>query len=313
MPGLAYIGRFAPSPTGPLHAGSLVAALASWLDARAHGGLWLVRIEDVDTPRCVPGAAEQILRQLSACGLWPDGQVRWQSACTHRYAERLQTLEQAGLAYPCGCTRQSVRLAQSASPGRHQQAIYPGTCRSGLHGKTPRAWRLNLAATLAHLGWQAPLHWQDRRLGPQVQDVEAAVGDFVIRRADQLWAYQLAVVSDDGDQGITDVVRGEDLADNTARQILLQAALGLPTPSYLHTPLVRDAQGEKLSKQQGAPAIATDTPAQALQALQAAARVLQLPPVADSAQVAIAQALAFWVSAWADTYNAGHERIVPSP
>lgn len=269
----AYRGRFAPSPTGPLHAGSLVAALASWLDARAHGGEWLLRIEDVDTPRCVPGADQLILQQLARLGLHPDAPVAWQSQRSQLYQDALDHLVAAGRAYPCTCTRSDILQALAARGvprERHGELVYPGTCRHGLQGRPARAWRLLAAVP------DATVAWTDRRLGPQVQDVEHAVGDFVLRRADGLWAYQLAVVVDDAAQGITHVVRGEDLADNTARQILLQRALGLPPLQYLHVPLVRDARGEKLSKQHGAPALVLDDPVAPLHAA-AAALGLQVP------------------------------------
>jgi glutamyl-Q tRNA(Asp) synthetase len=265
---VSYRGRFAPSPTGALHAGSLVAALASWLDARAHGGRWLVRIEDIDTPRCVPGAAERILAQLAACGMVPDEKPWLQSQRHAAYDKALQKLLSAGQAFACACTRRDIDEAWAARGQPHTrfaERVYPGTCRGGLNGRPARAVRL-----LA----QGAVHWHDRRLGAQSQDVEAQVGDFVLRRADGLWAYQLAVVVDDAEQGITDVVRGEDLADNTARQVLLQRALGWPTPRYLHTPLVLAADGHKLSKQNGAQPLALDQP---VAALQAAGRVLGLP------------------------------------
>ncbi len=287
-----YKGRFAPSPTGPLHAGSLVAALASWLDARAHGGAWIVRIEDVDTPRCVPGADAFILQQLAACGLASDEPVVWQSARGARYQQALDRLVAAGRAYPCGCSRKDIEAAlqaQGIGRARHHAAVYPGTCRperGGLRGRPARAWRFDVAG-------QPVVRWTDRRLGPQAQPVETEVGDFVLKRADGLWAYQLAVVVDDGEQGITHVVRGADLADNTARQILLQRALGLPTPAYLHTPLVLGGNGEKLSKQNGAAALDLSDP---LAALRQAARTLGLPDAAPSDTVA--EALARWTAAW---------------
>ena len=287
-----YTGRFAPSPTGLLHAGSLVAALASWLDARTHGGQWLVRIEDVDTPRCVPGADQAILQQLASCGLTPDIPVLWQSQRAHVYAAALQSLVQQGWAYPCGCSRKEIESAQAVS--RHSAAVYPGTCRQGLKGKPARAWRLNVQAVQQALSLSAVTHWSDRRLGPQQQNVSEEVGDFVLRRADGLWAYQLAVVVDDAAQGITHVVRGQDLADNTARQIVLQAALGLPTPQYLHTPLVLGANGEKLSKQNGALALDLQTPQAAMSALNAAALALDLPAV--PAQTTPAHALDEWTA-----------------
>jgi glutamyl-Q tRNA(Asp) synthetase len=249
-----YIGRFAPSPTGPLHAGSLVAALASWLDARAHGGRWLVRIEDVDTPRCVAGASELILSQLAACGLHPDEPPAWQSTRGGAYAQALHQLQAQGACYPCACSRKDIAehwAARGQTKPRHAEWVYPGTCRHGLHGKAARATRMRCGT----LGAPLVIDWHDRRLGPQTQNLSADVGDFILKRADGLWAYQLAVVVDDADQGITHIVRGEDLADNTPRQIHLQRCLGLPTPHYLHTPLVLDALGEKLSKSSCAPAL----------------------------------------------------------
>jgi len=298
---VACRGRFAPSPTGLLHAGSLVAALASWLDARAHGGVWLVRIEDVDTPRCVPGAGEAILGQLTACGLLPDEAPWWQSTRGAAYAEALRQLRAGGFAYDCGCTRKDVErhwLARGVPHAAGAELVYPGTCRpgpaGGLHGRPSRAVRFRA---------EGVVHWHDRRLGPQQQDVAAAVGDFVLHRADGLWAYQLAVVVDDAAQGITDVVRGEDLADNTARQILLQRALGLPTPRYLHTPLVRAADGRKLSKQNGATPLDLADGAAVLRALKAAGDVLGLPTLpAQNPGDWLAQAVRSWAercaSAW---------------
>ena len=286
-----YTGRFAPSPTGPLHAGSLVAALASWLDARAHGGRWLLRIEDVDTPRCVPGADATIVAQLAACGLRPDEAPLYQSTRGALYEAALQQLINQSRAYPCGCTRQDIALALAAAGHlreRHGELVYPGTCRHGLQGQPARAWRfLTQAGTL---------HWTDRRLGPQSQDVQQQVGDFALRRADGLWAYQLAVVVDDAAQGVSDVVRGQDLADNTARQIQLQAALGLPTPRYLHTPLVLGANGEKLSKQNGAAPLDLSDP---LAALNAAAAVLDLPAQTGP----LPQALAHWTQVWGQSHG----------
>lgn len=306
------VGRFAPSPTGPLHAGSLVAALASWLDARAHGGQWLVRIEDVDTARCVPGLDQVILQQLAACGLHPDGAPVWQSQRRGLYQQALDQLVARGLAYPCACSRKDIdaalsRLGQHRS--RHGELVYPGTCRTGLHGRNGQAWRLRTDKfipnePLAHVEYthgaidsvsDNRIHWIDRRLKAQHQNVQAQVGDFVLKRFDGCFAYQLAVVVDDAAQGVTDVVRGEDLADNTARQILLQRALGLPTPRYLHTPLVLGGDGEKLSKQNGALALDTSDP---LAALNAAARLLGLP--AESGTVT--QALERWVRVWSGLF-----------
>jgi glutamyl-Q tRNA(Asp) synthetase len=296
-----YIGRFAPSPTGPLHAGSLVAALASWLDARAHGGTWLVRIEDVDSPRCIPGAADEILRQLAACGLLPDAAPVYQSQRDATYQAALSQLVAAGHAYPCGCTRSDIAQANAALgriKPRHGDLVYPGTCRpsnGGLQGKPARAWRLQVPdmPVLPVLPGAADglIDWTDRRLGAQRQHLAESVGDFVIKRADGLWAYQLAVVVDDAAQGVTHVVRGEDLADNTPRQILLQRWLGLPTPSYLHTPLVLGDNGEKLSKQNGAAALEV---AQPLAALQAAGRVLGIHVAEPSASAWLQAATTIW-------------------
>lgn len=289
-----YVGRFAPSPTGPLHSGSLVAALASWLDARAHGGRWLVRVEDVDTPRCVPGADRLILDQLATCGLVPDEPVLYQSRRSDWYQTTLDRLVAQGHAYPCACTRADI-AAEHTRLGhirpRHGELVYPGTCRpegGGLHGRPARAWRLKVP-----IGTAATWQWHDRRLGNQHQDLATAVGDFVIRRADGLWAYQLAVVVDDADQGVTDVVRGEDLADNTPRQQWLQALLQLPTPRYLHTPLVMGADGHKLSKQNGAQPLVLSQP---LMALRQAATLLGLPDdLPDSSQAEwLAAAVASW-------------------
>ena len=291
-----YVGRFAPSPTGPLHAGSLVAALASWLDARAQGGRWWLRIEDVDTPRCIAGAAEAILAQLAAVGLLPDAPPLWQSSRGAAYQAALDALLQSGWAYPCGCTRREIEVAWVALGQQHQrfgERIYPGTCRAGLGAKPARSTRLRTAAP--H-GGDITVDWHDRRLGPQQQNLAREVGDFVLQRADGLWAYQLAVVVDDAMQGVTDLVRGEDLADNTARQIHLQRLLGLPTPSYLHTPLVRGADGHKLSKQNGAEPLDTTDP---LAALQTAGRVLGLPAIAASTVPDwLAAATAAWAAAW---------------
>jgi glutamyl-Q tRNA(Asp) synthetase len=291
----AYRGRFAPSPTGPLHAGSLVAALASWLDARAHNGHWLVRMEDVDGPRCVAGSDQTILAQLAACGLLPDEPPAYQSGRGALYQNALDQLIAHGLAYPCACTRQDLVRAMQARglpAARHGELVYPGTCRGGLHGRAARSWRFltdslksntppaqvkraqaatDLIApgafenTAAFMPGSAIVTWHDRHIGQQTQNVTREVGDFVLKRADELWAYQLAVVVDDAAQGVTHIVRGEDLADNTARQILLQRTLGLPTPAYLHTPLVLGLNGEKLSKQNGAQPLDTSYPVAALQ------------------------------------------------
>jgi glutamyl-Q tRNA(Asp) synthetase len=293
---LGYVGRFAPSPTGALHAGSMVAALASWLDARAHGGRWLVRIEDVDRPRCVAGADSTILGQLHAVGLKPDAPPLTQSARGLAYAAAMARLVEDGAAYPCGCTRREIEEALAAAGQAHARdadRVYPGTCRYGLHGKPARALRLR---TQGRDGIDTVIDWIDRRLGLQQQNVTRTVGDFVLRRADGLWAYQLAVVVDDAWQGVNHVVRGEDLADNTARQILLQRALGLPTPCYLHTPLVLAADGRKLSKQNGATPLDTRD---ALAVLRAAGQVLGLDVDAVTGSDWLGAATAAWRDRWA--------------
>ena len=288
---MPYRGRFAPSPTGLLHAGSLVAALASWLDAKAHEGTWLVRVEDVDLPRCSPAAAHAILGQLAACGMQSDEPVIWQSDRSSHYQQALNALATQNTLYACRCSRSTVaqNLAKlGIEVTRHQETPYPGTCR-----------HLGLPLTKGHaVRWRPPmqpLEWHDRRLGVQVQNVSETVGDFVLKRQDGFWAYQMAVVVDDGLQGITHVVRGEDLADNTPRQIALQRALGLATPVYLHTPLVMGENGEKLSKQNGAKALALESPLQVMQALNHAAMTLGLEtqPGTDAPS-----ALAAWVRQW---------------
>ena len=311
-----YIGRFAPSPTGPLHAGSLVAALASWLDARAHHGQWLVRFEDVDTPRCLTGVDRIILQQLADCGLHPDEPPVWQSQRTALYQQALEALISKGLAYPCKCSRKEIEsglihLGQTRT--RHAELIYPGTCRPNLgHCNLDAAykpgftWRMLTGSHVSNsplaymqqaykainLVANKDIYWTDRQLGLQKQDVQHEVGDFVLKRADGCFTYQLAVVVDDAIQGVTDVVRGEDLADSTARQIYLQKLLDLPTPQYLHTPLVRGSDGAKLSKQNGALGLDTSDP---IKALNQAALVLGLP----AQQGDVTQALAHWTHQWA--------------
>ena len=290
-----YVGRFAPSPSGPLHAGSMVAALASWLDARSRGGRWLLRFEDIDGPRTLPGADALIKRQLAALGLEADAAPVWQSQRSAHYERALQQLRDAGVAYPCGCSRRDIdiELAALGIPAtRGGERIYPGTCRAGLAGRPARAWRVKCGSEAT----PAFIDWQDRRLGAQHQDVTHAVGDFVLRRTDGPWAYQLAVVVDDAEQGVTDVVRGEDLADNTARQIHLQRLLGLPTPRYLHTPLVRDTFGEKLSKSNGAVTIDVSEP---MPALRAAALSLSLVvPERSSVAKWLQGAVQAWRARW---------------
>ncbi len=261
-----YVGRFAPSPTGPLHAGSLVAAMASYLDAKAHGGAWLVRIEDIDEARTMPGAAEGILQTLLSCGMQWDGEVVWQSRRKELYQAAFDRLGE--YVYPCGCTRREIADSRLgvASDGA---AVYPGTCRAGLApGKHARAFRLRVPEPGNDM-----VRFDDAQLGPLTQHLASEVGDFVLKRADGYWAYQLAVVVDDDAQGVTHVVRGSDLLDSTARQIYLQRLLQLPTPHYLHVPVVVNEVGEKLSKQTGARELDEARP---LDALSAAAAFLKL-------------------------------------
>ena len=237
-----YTGRFAPSPTGPLHFGSLLAALASWLDARSSGGRWLLRMEDLDLPRVQPGAADAIRRALDTLGLHWDGEIACQSERSDLYAAALERLR--AHTYPCGCTRREIADSSLGLAADGAQ-IYPGTCRGGMPpGRIPRATRLRTG--------EAMIEFEDRVQGTQRQRLDREVGDFVLRRADGQFAYQLAVVVDDAAQGVTDVVRGADLLDSTARQIYLQRLLGLPQPRYLHIPAAVNSTGDKLSKQTGA-------------------------------------------------------------
>ena len=236
-----YRGRFAPSPSGPLHFGSLVAALGSYLDARAHGGQWLLRIEDVDTQRTVAGAADAIVRTLAGFGFEWDGEVVVQSQRVDLYHAALVRLQLDGDVYPCACSRSAIASATSRR-SIDGALLYPGTCRSGLPaGSAARAWRLRVP--------DQEICFVDRVRGAACQNLAREVGDFVLLRADGLYAYQLAVVVDDAAQGVNAVVRGVDLLDSTARQIYLQQRLGLPTPTYAHLPLAVNAAGEKLSKQ----------------------------------------------------------------
>lgn len=290
----SYTGRFAPSPTGPLHMGSLVAAMASYLDAKAHHGSWLVRIEDVDEARSLPGAETTILHALQVLGMDWDGEVCAQSARTAHYTAAYSRL--FGHTYPCNCSRREIADSRLGL-GADGSAIYPGTCRHGLAtGKAARALRIRLP-NIGDADQQ--ISFIDRWQGPIRQDLAQEAGDFVLFRADGFWAYQLAVVVDDAQQGVTDVVRGVDLLDSTARQIYLQRLLGLSTPRYLHVPVVRNGAGEKLSKQTGAQALDLEQP---LATLREAARHLGLS-VASAASLE-----GFWRSAterWAERFAGG--------
>jgi len=287
---MAYVGRFAPSPSGPLHAGSLVAAVASYLDARAHRGTWLIRIEDIDESRTAPGAAAAILATLRAFGMQSDGEVVWQSHRKALYQAAFDRL--AAHAYPCGCNRREIadsRIGIAADGA----ALYPGVCRDGLPaGRTARSLRVRVPPP-----GQDVITFLDRMGGEMRQMLASESGDFVLRRADGFWAYQLAVVVDDALQGVTDVVRGADLLDATPRQVYLQHLLGYPTPRYLHVPVRRDDAGDKLSKQTGAVAIAPGTEVAAIEALLGATHFLGLP-------LQRAQSLgAFWSAAIAGWSN----------
>jgi len=292
----AYRGRFAPSPTGAMHAGSLLAALASWLDARAHGGTWLVRIEDLDRPRAAAGATADIIDTLAAFGMESDEPVVFQSDRAALYELALERLQQMGLIYGCACSRKDIdeMAAQSGMP----QGVYPGKCRDGTHGRPARAIRVRVPAET--------IDFNDRARGHFAQRLERDVGDFVVRRADGLWAYQLAVVVDDAAQGVTDVVRGADLLDNTPRQIFLQHAFGYPTPRYMHVPIVTNAAGEKLSKQTGA------QPVDRLGALADLERAWQHLGFArlgaDSREAFLARAVELWGERWA-----APSTIAPAP
>jgi len=247
VPNVPYRGRFAPSPTGPLHFGSLVAAVGSYLDARANSGEWLVRIEDVDGPRTVPGAAEKILRTLEGFGFEWDGEMVVQSRRVDLYHDAIVLLQANRDVFPCACSRSEIAAAtdQISVDGG---LVYPGACRDGLaEAKAARAWRLRVP--------DREFSFFDRIQGESRQNLAREVGDFILLRADGQYAYQLAVVVDDALQGVNAVVRGVDLLDSTARQMWLQQCLGLPTPSYAHLPVVVNATGEKLSKQTLAAAV----------------------------------------------------------
>lgn len=273
-----YRGRFAPTPSGPLHFGSLVAALGSYLEARCAGGEWLVRVEDVDPPRVVAGAEDVILRQLEAAGFEWDGPVMRQSRRTEAYRAALADLERAGRVYRCTCSRK--QLAQGVRRGV-DGPVYPGTCRARRRAAGPAAWRFAVP--------ERRIEFADGLLGRVACDLAGECGDFVLRRADGVYTYQLAVVVDDAEQGVSHVVRGADLLTSTPRQIALQQALGVATPAYLHLPVALDERGDKLSKQTLAPAVDAARP---LPALRQAARFLGLALPRDIADLA-----EFWAAA----------------
>lgn len=296
-----YRGRFAPSPTGPLHLGSLVAALGSFLDARSRGGEWLVRIEDIDAPREMVGATERILRSLEAHGLTWDGEVMYQSRRFDAYREALEQLRRSGALYPCACTRKEVVDSQRefANVASDRALIYPGTCRAGMApGRRARAERVRVDEAL--------IRFEDLIQGRITQALATEVGDFVLRRADGLIAYQLAVVVDDATQRVSAVVRGADLLDSTPRQIYLQHLLGLPTPQYAHLPVVVDGAGQKLSKQTRARPL---DDRDAIHNLRRALGHLGLP--LDSAAAGVGEAIAWAQQAW-NRSNIPRTRSLPS-
>ena len=287
-----YRGRFAPSPTGPLHFGSLVAAVGSYLDARHHRGEWLLRVEDIDTPREVPGATDDILRTLELLGMTWDGPVTYQSRRTRLYDEALAQMRQQGHLYDCGCTRKDIA----------NSTTYPGTCRKGLPaGRSPRSMRVIVG--------NAAIRLQDRLQPDLHQQLKVDIGDFIVRRADKLFAYQLAVVVDDAEQQINHVVRGADLLESTPRQIYLQQLLGLPTPAYLHLPVASDASNAKLSKQSFARRISVDdTHSAVLDAL----RFLH-QPLPDTPQDASREELWQWAADHWDLGAIPVSTVLPAP
>jgi glutamyl-Q tRNA(Asp) synthetase len=280
-----YVGRFAPSPTGPLHFGSLVAAVASYADARAANGRWLLRIEDVDTTRCTQAADAEILHQLAAYGFVADGQIVRQSERGEIYQTAIARLVEAGKIFACTCTRKVLEPVLRNADG---EAIYPGTCRASRPATGTHALRLRVSDDV-----DARVTFTDRACGVITQNVAMEVGDFVLRRADRCYAYQLAVVVDDALQGVTHVVRGADLLLNTPRQIYLQRRLGATTPSYLHVPLVRNSNGEKLSKQTLAHAISMDETVTTLCAAWAFLKQVDVGPV-ESVDAFWTVAIAAW-------------------
>jgi len=295
----SYRGRFAPSPTGPLHFGSLVAAVGSYLDARHHQGEWLLRVEDIDSPREVAGATDDILRTLELLHMAWDGPVVYQSKRIQLYEEALDELQQQGHTYDCGCSRKEIADSAIHTP---TGTVYPGTCRNGLPaGHSPRSMRV-----CVH---NAVISMQDRLQSGLHQQLQTDTGDFIIRRADKLIAYQLAVVVDDADQAINHVVRGSDLLESTPRQIYLQQLLGLPTPSYLHLPVATDAGNAKLSKQNfAAPITADDSHRAVLDALRFLHQALP-----DSPQDASLDELWQWAADHWDTRTIPACRALPAP
>ena len=294
-----YRGRFAPSPTGPLHFGSLVAAAGSFLEARARGGEWLVRMEDLDPPRVAPGAADSILGTLRACGMEWDGAVVYQSARSDAYHAALHRLRGKKRVYPCACSRREI--ADSAVAGI-EGPVYPGTCRSELPpGRAARALRADTRGAI--------IEFDDALQGRITYDLERSFGDFVLYRADEVYAYQLAVAVDDAEQGITDVVRGADLLASTPRQIYLQQLLGLPRPRYVHLPVAVNSAGEKLSKQTFAAPVNADNP---VPALVAALSFLGQPPPRELARGTLRELWSWALANW-DLARVPRAMSAPAP
>ena len=282
---MKVVGRFAPSPTGALHLGSLVAAVGSWLLAKSGGGQWLLRMEDLDQPRVVPGIAADILSTLESLGLTWDGEVVWQSRRTEAYQEALERLRTLGMVYPCGCSRAEIGRIASAPHGEGEELLYPGTCREGIAaGKIPRSFRLRVP--------EREISFRDGVFGDCSQNLARACGDFVVKRADGPFAYHLAVVVDDGACGVNQVVRGADLLASTPRQLYLQQLLGIVPPAYFHLPLVTGPGGTKLSKRENAVSLAAgrDLAREGGRLIAAALRFLgqpqpELPPEAPAGEI----------------------------
>lgn len=287
------VGRFAPSPTGPLHFGSLLAAAASYLQVRSRGGRWLLRIEDIDPPREQPGATSLILRALERYGFEWDGSILYQSAQRRRHLDAVHSLRERGLAYPCGCSRRDLRGARHGPLG----IVYPGTCRKGCDADE---YAIRVLTT------DEPLAFTDALQGPQSQRLQSESGDFVILRRDGLIAYNLAVVVDDADQGVTEVLRGIDLLDSTPRHIHLQRLLDLPTPEYLHIPVAENGRGQKLSKLTGAAALPLTDPRPTLVA---ALRALGQPADGHLEAASVAEIWSRATARWDSQVLAGRRRI----
>jgi len=296
-----YRGRFAPSPTGPLHLGSLLAAAGSFLEARARGGQWLVRIEDIDPPREPPGAADAILRALEAFDLHWDGELLFQSTRHEAYDAALEQLLSEGRVFPCSCSRRDIAETNAAN-GRAGSRVYPGTCRPGPSSRR-RAKVLRARTDNTRVGID------DRLQGRFEQALETEIGDFVVRRRDGLIAYQLAVVVDDAWQGITDVVRGIDLLDSTPRQVWLQQGLGMPTPGYMHLPVIVTEGGEKLSKQTGAPAV---DPSRAGELAWQVLRLLSQDPPEALRGARPAELWAWAIPRWSPQQLSGQRSVSPA-